>query len=370
MPVRRLPVSRSRWLHVRPKASIVPKQTRGAATAVASTHDMQAPPPFLMQTPQGQAQARQERQWSQLSVHEHAYKPEYYNAIAKIMQWRKRYLEDRAIFIKHDEMADLMRGLGAAEQDFDSLQLVSDNLYADPTLPFRKSRNGRFCIDYDTQSLRRLEFQPFALSVDEDFKRYDSDTVRVFDEVENELQLNSVLQGLLIFKAIMIHGVPTLNRHNLDYSWNKWVCTLFSVRTITRPDILGQPALEGVHTDGVDHTMTTYLGSKNMSPNSAVTLLHDRSETTGVAFQETSPEKIHARAQHRNFLDTLLVADHEYKHSLSPVYAVDEMEEATRDMLVIFTRKPVTQDHISSAIDSLTPHRTLPMEIPLFIPKQ
>lgn len=284
------------------------------------------------------------------------------------MKLRERYLENRFIFVPHDEMENLLRGLGATDSDFAQLQLVSDHLYSDPTLPFRKSRNCRFCIDFDTNSIRRLEFQPFALSAEEDFKRYDSDTVRVFDEVQDELQLNVAFQGLMLFKALVINGIPTKPRPKMDYSGNKWVCTLFSVRTITNSQIRGEPALEGVHTDGVDHTMTTYLGSKNMTPDSAVTLLHEYAETTGIAFQETSPKHIYARAQHRRFLDTLVVVDAEFKHSLSPVYAVDEAKEATRDMLVFFTRKPVTGDHISAGIDSLNPHKELPMEVPMFAP--
>ncbi|KAH7025277.1 2OG-Fe dioxygenase-domain-containing protein [Microdochium trichocladiopsis] len=304
-----------------------------------------------------------------LSVKSQAYSPEYYKTIGRIMQWRRRYVSERCIFIHHDEMAELLRGLGAVEEDFARLQVVSEHLYADPTLPFRKSRNGRFCIDFDTKSVRRLEFQPFALSTEEDFKRYDSDKVRIFDEIEDELQLNSVLQALMAFKAIMVHGVETEHRPKMDYSGNKWVCTLFNVRTITRPDLLGEPALEGVHTDGVDHTMTTFLGSKNMAPHSAVTLLHDPSETTGISFDQVTPSKIHARAQHRHFLDTLLVTDREYKHSLSPVFPQDSTLESTRDMLVFFTRKPVTDDHISASIDSLKPHRGMPMEVPIFIPE-
>ncbi|KAG9258281.1 2OG-Fe dioxygenase-domain-containing protein [Emericellopsis atlantica] len=321
---------------------------------------MHSPLPLDSKVPQ------RARSAGELWLHDKAHDYGFYQSIAKIMQWRDRYVEDRTIFVRHDEMVDLMRGLGAREEDFGRLQVVSNNLQTDPTLPFRKSRTGRFCMDYDRQSLRRLEFQPFSLSAAEDFKRHDSDTVRVFDEIEEELHSNTVLQGLMIFKAMVMHGVPTMHRPNFDYGANKWVCTMFNLRTVTRPDILGEPALEGVHTDGVDHTMTTYLGSSNMKPNSAVTLLHERDETTGTPFHETSPNKIYGRAQHTKFLDTLLVADHEYKHSLSPVYAVDEAKEATRDMLIFFTRKPVTEGHISAGIDSLKSHEKSPMEIPLF----
>lgn len=107
-----------------------------------------------------------------------------------------------------------------------------------------------------------------------------------------------------------------------------------------------------------------------MTSDSAVTMLHNYAETTGIPFQDTSPRYICGRVQHKKFLDTLVVVDAEYKHSLSPVYAADEAKEATRDMLVLFTRRPVMADHISAGIDSLKAHKTLPMEVDMFVPRK
>ncbi|OJJ88405.1 uncharacterized protein ASPGLDRAFT_1499262 [Aspergillus glaucus CBS 516.65] len=86
--------------------------------------------------------------------------------------------------------------------------------------------------------------------------------------------------------------------------------------------------------------MTVFLGSDNMRPDSAVTFMHDNQETTGVMLDETNPALIRARVQHRGFLDTLVFMDHDFKHSVTSVYAVDEERVAVRDMLVVFTRKP------------------------------
>ncbi|KAK1624743.1 2OG-Fe dioxygenase-domain-containing protein [Colletotrichum phormii] len=304
----------------------------------------------------------------QLNLPAQAYKPDFYNAISTIMQLRHRYIEDRVLFVPGREMARLLKQLGARDEDFSSLQTVSDNLVGDPTLPYRKTRNGRFCLDFDAGTLHRLEFQPFILSKAEDFSRYDSDKVRHFDEVENNLQLNTVFQALMVFKSAIYHGVRSLRRPNMDYKTNKWICTLFSVRTTTTPERLGEPALEGVHTDGVDHTMTTFLGSRNMRSESAVTYVHDMKEVTGVRYTEASPDHIKGCVHHRHFLDTMIVVDSERKHSLSPVYAVDPSRPATRDMLVFFSRKPTVAGHVSADMDSLTPHKNLPMEIPVFVP--
>ncbi|TFB00898.1 hypothetical protein CCMA1212_007374 [Trichoderma ghanense] len=332
------------------------------------------PPPYLGQQFNHQQQHLptepfpQVEGFTQLNVREQAYNPKFHETVGKIMKLREKYLRDRCIFVESDEMVELMLGLGAKESDIPGMKTVSDKLYHDPTLPFRRTRNSRFCLDFDTHSIRRLEFQPFVLTVEEDFNRYDSGAIRRFDEVQNDLQLNSIFQALFAFKAMIIHGMEVAHRPKLEYGINKWVCTLFNLRTVTTPHILGEPALEGVHSDGVDHTMTTFLGSYNMSDNSAATFMHSMDEKTGIPLEEIQPKHLLARVQHKKFLDTLMIVDHERKHSLSAVYPVDKTKEAHRDMLVFFTRKPVERSHVSGSIDSLTPHKELPMEIPLYLP--
>jgi hypothetical protein len=167
----------------------------------------------------------------------------------------------------------------------------------DPTLPFRKSKNGCFCFNIKNGRIDRLEFQPFILSADEDFVRHDSGQVREFVEIGNDLQLNSVLQALLRFNALMIQDVNIVQRSKLDYDSSNWVCTLFNLRTVTTPDLVGEPALEGVHSDGVDHTMTTLLGSENMTSDSAITFLHDMREQNGTRCDDVDPELVVGKYQ-------------------------------------------------------------------------
>lgn len=295
----------------------------------------------------------------------------YASAFSDIMDVRSEYIRSRWSFVDGARMVSLLRSLGATDEDFERLKTVSDGLESDPTLPFRRTRNGRICLDPKARRVYRLERQPFVLSREEDFVRHDSETLRVFDEVQDDLQLNTALQAMLVFKFLVIHGVDIAHRPRLDYGRAEWICTLFSIRTVTSPDLLGEPALEGVHSDGVDHTMTTFLASRNMTANSAETFLHDMREVNGNRWHETNPELIRGRAQHRDFLDTLLIVDHEYKHSVSPVYPIDASRPADRDMLIFFTRKPAEQGHVSFPHDSLNPHRALPMSfgIPAALPE-
>lgn len=287
------------------------------------------------------------------------------------MDVRSDYIHSRWTFVDGASMLSLLGALGATDEDFERLKLVSEELKSDPTLPFRKTRNGRICLDPQARRIYRLERQPFVLSREEDFVRHDSETLRTFDEVRDDLQLNTALQAMLVFKFLVIHGVEIAHRPRLDYARAEWICTLFSIRTVTSPGLLGEPALEGVHSDGVDHTMTTFLASRNMTADSAQTILHDMREVNGRRWHETDPELVRGRARHRDFLDTLLIVDHEYKHSVSPVYPIDEAEPADRDMLIFFTRKPTEEGHVSFRYDSLAPHRTLPMSfgIPAALPE-
>lgn len=287
------------------------------------------------------------------------------DAVPEILEIREHYARERSVFIEGDRMVKILKALGATPEDLEKIKLVSDDLPKDPTLPFRESKNGRFCFDLDNFRAYRLEFQPFALSVEEDFVRHDSGQTRIFEEIGNDLQLNSALQALLAFKSLIIRGLRTARRPKLDYASTEWICTLFNLRTISSPELQGEPALEGVHSDGVDHTMTTFLGSRNMTDDSAVTFLHSMQEENGTRWNHTNRELALGRYQHRHFLDTMIVVDHERKHSLSPVTAVDEGSPATRDMLIFFTRKPVTEGHISYPYDSLQAHEELPMALEL-----
>lgn len=171
-------------------------------------------------------------------------------------------------------MVPILKGLGATDEDLDYAQSISDLTGPDPTLDYHTVTHGRYSIDFASRSIQRLEQQPYTLTVQEDYRRHDSGIPRRFDETPPEMQGNTVVQALLLFKALVFQDV--------------------------------------------------FLGSDNMHPDSAVTFMHDNRETTGMALSETNPALIRARVQHCSFLDTLVFVDHDFKHSVTSVYAVDE----------------------------------------------
>lgn len=285
--------------------------------------------------------------------------------LREIADLRRSYIRDRLVFIPGVELVRLVKGLGATEADVAGLAGYADRLEKDPTLSFRQSRQGRFAFDSGDREIYRAAFKPFVLSTEEAFVRHDSGVVREFAELESDYQQNSAFQALLLFKALMVDGVTVQPRPRLDYGAERSVCTAFLLRTITRPDEVGEPALEGSHSDGVDHTMTTLLGARNMSSNSAKTFVIDPGAAAGERWSELDPKRILGVHQHLEYLDTLLFADYERKHAVSPVYAIDTDSIATRDMCIFFTRKPVSERHVSYQYDGLERHQEAPVQITL-----
>ncbi|SGY91092.1 2OG-Fe dioxygenase family protein [Moritella viscosa] len=284
---------------------------------------------------------------------------------AKLNDIKRGYKKNRMAYIPGEELLEVLIGLGAKRDDIEELQLVSEGLVDDPTLAFRRSRSGRFCYDLNKKNCYRTEFQPFVLSKEEDFIRHDSGKDRHFRGLSESLQDNTIFKSLLLFKHLVCHDIVTTCRPNIDYASKKWVCTVFNLRTITSPDLIGEPALEGVHTDGVDHTMTTLLGHHNMAEHSAKTFIHSMEEDNSLRWHDANPELILDEKQHNHFLDTLIICDNERKHSLSSLEAIDTMKEATRDMLIFFTRKPSMKGHVSYKYDSLNKHPDYPMALSL-----
>lgn len=286
-------------------------------------------------------------------------------AVTEIKVIQERYARDKAAFVKGGHLIEILSALGSTPESLAAFRHVSEGLSPDPTLPFRKTRNGRFCLDTASGRGYRTEFQPFLLTADEDFVRHDSGQLRSFAEIGNETQLNPTFQALLIFKLLVVGDLEITHRPGLDYDSGKWICTAFQTRTITTPELTGEPALEGVHSDGVDHTMTVLLGCENMTEDSAVTRIHDMREQNGARWSDVDPELVIGSWQHSDFLDTILLVDHERKHSVSTVELWAGTKSAQRDMLVLFTRKPALPGHVSHRYDSIAPHPTLPVELDL-----
>lgn len=282
--------------------------------------------------------------------------------LKELQEIKLEYIKKRYVFINGFDMKNFLIFFGAKEKDFKKLQYSSKNLVDDPTLEFRKSRNGRFLLNFEKNTISRLEYQPFVLDKDEDFVRHDSATLRQFRGIEDNVQLNSVFLSLMRFQAFFLDQLEIKPRKNLNEDKKEWVSTIFHLRTITNDKIIGEPAKEGVHSDGVEHTMTTLLDSFNMTNDSAKSQLHSENQKNGIDFYSADKNHVVGEVQHKNFLDTLLIVDSELKHSVSSINQYDKKIKATRDMLIFFTRRPKNINHTSYKYDSLQMHFDKPIE--------
>lgn len=191
------------------------------------------------------------------------------------------YTQKRFVFIEGEKMREILKYFDATDTDIQELETSGNSLKDDPTLPFRKSSNGRFLLNFDNDKISRLSDQPFTLSEKEGFKREDAGQLRYFQTLSEKVQQNKAFQALLRFQAAVFHNVEVENCEDLQTDTDHWVSTVFQLRTITTPELLGEPAKEGVHNDGVEHVMTTLLYTENIVEESAISSIHLMSEKTG-----------------------------------------------------------------------------------------
>lgn len=278
---------------------------------------------------------------------------------------KNNYKKDRYVFIEGKLMEKILIEFGATEHELLQLKSLGNNLNDDPTLAFRKSKNGRFCLDLENKLLSRLKFEPFILHKEEGFVRKDSDSLRKFHEIQNDLQYNLAFLALIKFKSYIIDDFDVSPRKNLVQNSLKWLSTIFHLRTITTSALIGEPAKEGVHSDGVEHSMSTFVYSSNITENSAISEVHYPEQKTGIKWNETNKNYVKATKQHKHFLDTLLIVDNELKHSVSNVDLLRKEKEGIRDMLIFFTRRPKDVLHPSAKYDTFEEHAELPLKFRL-----
>jgi hypothetical protein len=290
------------------------------------------------------------------------------NTCCKIInKLKEEYTQNRYVFIKGGVIISLLRELGASKNDIIELQNLANLLENDPTLDFRKSKNARYQFDFINQKINRLIDQPFILTKEEDFNRHDSGILRVFDPINQQIQDNQAFKKLLIIKYLLIKDIDVLPRKNLVSDSSKMITTLFYLRTVTTNDLLGEPAKEGVHSDGVEHTMTTFLNAKNMNRNSGITKLHLPNEKNGISWNSIQEDLVVAEFKHVDVLDTLLIVDSELKHSVSPVFQETLGFDSNRDMIIMFSRRRKSQSNPYYIYDNVDLNKKYPMNISIDI---
>ena len=283
--------------------------------------------------------------------------------INKISEIRKEYKNNKYVFIPQDIVIDLIKQLGAEEKDINALMEYGDYLAQDPTLSFRHSRTGRYLFDNDIATISRLEYQPFVLTEEDGFIREDSGAQRHFRALDDRWQSNTAYQALLKLKMLLIQGNTFTPRHLTDQNSPKSISTVFHLRLIAQPDSLSELSIEGVHKDGVDHTMIVMMNKNNVKDNTGALRVHSPKEAIGTPWQEINPENVLYEHSNAQYLDVLLIADNELNHSGTPIFTHDNKNQAYQDFIVLLSRYPTVDSHPSHKFDSMNSHPDLPLTL-------
>ncbi|UDF26348.1 2OG-Fe dioxygenase family protein [Proteus terrae] len=283
--------------------------------------------------------------------------------INKISEIRKEYKNNKYVFIPQNIVIDLIKQLGAEEKDINTLMEYGDYLVQDPTLSFRHSRTGRYLFDNDIETISRLEYQPFVLTEEDGFIREDSGAQRHFRALDDRWQSNTAYQALLKLKMLLIQGNTFTPRHLTDQNSPKSISTVFHLRLIAQPDSLSELSIEGVHKDGVDHTMIVMMNKNNVKDNTGALRVHSPKEAIGTPWQEINPENVLYEHNNAQYLDVLLIADNELNHSGTPIFTHDNKNQAYQDFIVLLSRYPTVDTHPSHKFDSMNAHPDLPLTL-------
>ncbi|QHP75193.1 hypothetical protein EKQ45_04090 [Proteus vulgaris] len=283
--------------------------------------------------------------------------------INKISEIRKEYKNNKYVFIPQNIVIDLIKQLGAEEKDINTLMEYGDYLAQDPTLSFRHSRTGRYLFDNDIETISRLEYQPFVLTEEDGFIREDSGAQRHFRALDDRWQSNTAYQALLKLKMLLIQGNTFTPRHLTDQNSPKSISTVFHLRLIAQPDSLSELSIEGVHKDGVDHTMIVMMNKNNVKDNTGTLRVHSPKEAIGTPWQEINPENVLYEHNNAQYLDVLLIADNELNHSGTPIFTHDNKNQAYQDFIVLLSRYPTVDTHPSHKFDSMNAHPDLPLTL-------
>ncbi|UPK81568.1 2OG-Fe dioxygenase family protein [Proteus vulgaris] len=283
--------------------------------------------------------------------------------INKINEIKKEYKNNKYVFIPQNVVINLIKQLGAEEKDINTLIEYGDYLAQDPTLSFRHSRTGRYLFDNDIETISRLEYQPFVLSEEDGFIREDSGAQRHFRALDDRWQSNTAYQALLKLKMLLIQGNTFTPRHLTDQQSPKSISTVFHLRLIAQPDSLSELSIEGVHKDGVDHTMIVMMNKHNVKDNTGALRIHSPQEAIGTPWQEINPENVLYEHNNAQYLDVLLIADNELNHSGTPIFTHDNKNQAYQDFMVLLSRYPTVDTHPSHKFDSMNAHPDLPLTL-------
>lgn len=191
--------------------------------------------------------------------------------------------------------------------------LVTDLYMADHGT-YRKRRYNNFSYDFENKSLTINQGTPHFQE-----KKYNSangDQNRYYHSLEKETLESRAFQKILDF-YIQVIGKIT--------HYNKWIIETHQFRIISEHQKPGLPTPEGQHRDGVNYVFIMLINRKNIFGGKN-------------RFRRIFDKK-NMEIMLLNSFDAILLDDHKFLHSVTPIVQKQQNISAYRDTLVITFKK-------------------------------
>lgn len=283
----------------------------------------------------------------------------------KINKIRAEYNKNKCVLIRQETVLEIIKQLGATDEDINDFYHYGEYLASDPTLSYRQSRTGRYLFDNNEKTISRLEYQPFVLTEEDGFIREDSGKQRHFRGLDDRWQNNTAYQGMLKLNLLLMQNCSFPPRHQNTETRSQLLATAFHIKMNAKPNSLSELSIEGVHQDGVDHTMITMMNKHNVKDSTGTLRVHSLAEPFSVPWDKVDPNKILLQNPNAKYLDTLLVADSLLNHSGTPIFNDDNSKPADLDLFLLLSRYPRDKSHPSYKFDSMRLHPDLPLTLKL-----
>jgi len=243
---------------------------------------------------------------------------------------------------------ELLKGYGATEEDLRDYPNFWDHLGDDEVYVFRKTTQTRVLYDNE-KGVLRLQRAPFKVPYGE-------------NEVLKDQERNFPEAGPEFVNSTVTHAIWRLMRQIAKAKGQKdaqYICGFHQFRIIkkaqaavnARPDgaLEDCPTPEGVHQDGAEIVLITFIGSKNMAPRSGESRIYDLKQPSGVLL--TRSNSIEAQKKHRlqehcmtTPFEAIILDDRNVKHDNKPILPRVDSQDCYRDVLVMWVRQPNEED--------------------------
>eukprot|EP00929_Paragymnodinium_shiwhaense_P027577 TRINITY_DN16163_c0_g1_i1.p1 TRINITY_DN16163_c0_g1~~TRINITY_DN16163_c0_g1_i1.p1 ORF type:complete len:862 (-),score=163.81 TRINITY_DN16163_c0_g1_i1:401-2986(-) len=262
-------------------------------------------------------------------------------------RWVSHIREKKYGFIPGSEFEKILVHFGATKDgvDADKMKNVFEGLPPNPAMDYKFAAEA--CIlarsGKDTMEVEKLPVMPFIL--------YESDMVHP-DGIQGKPRKYEELPDKWA-KGPFMKAYAKFSRALMDFEKDREVCNAewddqstdvvikqWPNRVVRRAaDGVGESSPEGVHQDGCEVGMITFVDRANVER--ATNRVWSLKQPLGKYDEKTTNDNLIAEMELTNYLDTFVFMDRSVKHEATPFQPVRKDKDATRDVIVTMARRPM-----------------------------